>query len=156
MGQVHKRFSDEQVAFLLQEYSQGLMTRLEVQEVLGIGRSRFFSLRRGSHRHRDARRQGTRCKQGRGPEVQKLRGRDGDQDTRAVHRRRPGRGDLQSSVAHVRSGPSDTADFPLSSLVARSVAAFWALLPPGKTRGRLAAPSPGLRMGTSGRLGIRP
>ena len=31
MGQVHKRFSDEQVAFLLQAYSQGLMTRVEVQ-----------------------------------------------------------------------------------------------------------------------------
>jgi len=44
MGQVHKRFSDEQVAFPLQAYSQGLMTKVEVQEVLGIGKSRFFSL----------------------------------------------------------------------------------------------------------------
>jgi len=49
MGQVHKRFSDEQVAFLLQAYSQGLMTRVEVQEVLGIGKSRFFSLWREYH-----------------------------------------------------------------------------------------------------------
>ncbi len=44
MDQVDKRFSDEQVAFLLQAYSQGLMTRVEVQEVLGIGKSRFFAL----------------------------------------------------------------------------------------------------------------
>ena len=49
MGQVHKRFSDEQVAFLLQAYSQDLMTRVEVQEVLGIGKSRFFSLWREYH-----------------------------------------------------------------------------------------------------------
>jgi hypothetical protein len=33
MDQVHKHFSDEQVAFLLQAYSQGLMTTVEVQEV---------------------------------------------------------------------------------------------------------------------------
>jgi len=32
MGQVHKRFSDEQVAFLLQAYSQGLIMSVEVQE----------------------------------------------------------------------------------------------------------------------------
>jgi len=43
MDQVHRRFSDEEVIFLLQAYSQGLMTKVEVQEVLGIGRSRFFS-----------------------------------------------------------------------------------------------------------------
>jgi len=44
MDQVHKRFSDEQVAFLLQKYSQGLMTRAEVQEVLDIAKTRFFAL----------------------------------------------------------------------------------------------------------------
>ena len=44
MGQVHRRFSDEQVGFLLQAYCQGLMTRVEAQEVLVIGESRFFSL----------------------------------------------------------------------------------------------------------------
>jgi len=49
MGQVHKRFSDEQVAFLFHAYSQGLMARVEMQEVLGIGRSRFFSLWREYH-----------------------------------------------------------------------------------------------------------
>jgi len=44
MSQLHKRFSDEQVAFLLWAYSQGLITRVEIQEVLGIGKTRFFAL----------------------------------------------------------------------------------------------------------------
>jgi transposase len=44
MGQLHKRFSDEQVAFLFQAYEQGLMSRKEVQETLDIGRTRFFDL----------------------------------------------------------------------------------------------------------------
>jgi len=54
MGQVHKRFSDEQVAFLFHAYSQGLMARVEMQEVLGIGRSRFFSLWREYRRNKEA------------------------------------------------------------------------------------------------------
>lgn len=54
MGQVHKRFSDEQVAFLFDAYSQGLMTRVEVQEVLGIGKSRFFALWREYGRNQEA------------------------------------------------------------------------------------------------------
>ena len=49
MGQAHKRFSDQQVAFLLQAYCQGLMPRVEVQEVLVTGESRFFSLWREYH-----------------------------------------------------------------------------------------------------------
>jgi len=44
MDQLHKRFSGEQVAFLLRAYSQGLITRVEIQEVLGIGKTRFFVL----------------------------------------------------------------------------------------------------------------
>jgi hypothetical protein len=44
MGHLHKRFSDEQVAFLFRAYAQGLMSRKEVQETLGIGRTRFFDL----------------------------------------------------------------------------------------------------------------
>jgi hypothetical protein len=44
MSQLHKRFSEEQIAFLLQTYEQGLMTREEVQDTLGIKRSRFFLL----------------------------------------------------------------------------------------------------------------
>jgi len=54
MGQVHTRFSDEQVAFPLQAYSEGLITRVEVQEVLGIGKTRFFALWREYHRHPEA------------------------------------------------------------------------------------------------------
>jgi hypothetical protein len=44
MVQLHKQFSDEQVAFLFRAYAQGLMSRVEVQEALGIGKARFFSL----------------------------------------------------------------------------------------------------------------
>jgi len=44
MVQLHKRYSDEQVAFLFQAYVTGLMSRHEVQEALDIGRSQFFEL----------------------------------------------------------------------------------------------------------------
>ena len=44
MAQLHKRFSDEQVIFLFQAYSQDLMSRQEVQETLSISRARFFTL----------------------------------------------------------------------------------------------------------------
>ncbi len=44
MGQLHKRFSDEQVASFFQAYDQGLLDRAEVQELLSIGRARFFEL----------------------------------------------------------------------------------------------------------------
>ena len=44
MTQLHKRFSDEQVEFLLQSYEQGLLSREEAQETLGIKKSRFFEL----------------------------------------------------------------------------------------------------------------
>jgi hypothetical protein len=46
MVQLHKRYSDEQVAFLFQAYVTGLMSRQEVQETLGIGRAWFFRLSR--------------------------------------------------------------------------------------------------------------
>jgi len=42
MGQIHKRFTDEQVRMLLQSYGRGQISRADVQELLGIGRSRFF------------------------------------------------------------------------------------------------------------------
>lgn len=54
MAQVHTRFSDEQVIFLLQAYSQGLITRVEVQEALDIGKTRFFALWREYHRNPEA------------------------------------------------------------------------------------------------------
>ena len=44
MGQIHKRFTDEQVQLLMQSYDQGQLNREELQELLGIGRSRFFAL----------------------------------------------------------------------------------------------------------------
>ena len=44
MEQLHKRFSDEQVASLFQAYDQGLLHREEVEGLLGIGRARFFTL----------------------------------------------------------------------------------------------------------------
>jgi hypothetical protein len=44
MGQVHKRFTDEQIRLLMQSYDQGQLKREELQELLGIGRSRFFVL----------------------------------------------------------------------------------------------------------------
>jgi transposase len=44
MVQLHKRYSDEQVAFLFQAHVTGLISRREVQEALDIGRSQFFEL----------------------------------------------------------------------------------------------------------------
>ncbi len=44
MVQLHKRFADEQVKALFTNYSQGLMSRREMQELLDIGKSRFFVL----------------------------------------------------------------------------------------------------------------
>ena len=36
MGQIHKRFIDEQVRLLMQCYDQGQLNREEAQELLGI------------------------------------------------------------------------------------------------------------------------
>jgi hypothetical protein len=44
MSQLHKRFSDEQIRVLFCGYCRGILSRAEVQEVLGIGKSRFFTL----------------------------------------------------------------------------------------------------------------
>ncbi|NIM99379.1 MAG: hypothetical protein GTO24_15285 [candidate division Zixibacteria bacterium] len=44
MGQVHKRFSDEQVRVLFQSYCQRKITRNDLQELLGIEKTRFFAL----------------------------------------------------------------------------------------------------------------
>jgi hypothetical protein len=46
MDQVHTRFSDEQLGSVLRQYSEGLIRRVRVQEVLGIRNPRFLSLRR--------------------------------------------------------------------------------------------------------------
>lgn len=44
MQQVHRRFTTEQVKALLQQYDHGHMTRNDVQELLAIGKTRFFAL----------------------------------------------------------------------------------------------------------------
>ena len=44
MSQLHKRFSDEQVKVLFQSYCKGKMSRADIQEILDIGKSRFFVL----------------------------------------------------------------------------------------------------------------
>lgn len=44
MDQLHKRFTDEQVASLFQSYSNGLLRRNEIQHTLKIGKTRFFEL----------------------------------------------------------------------------------------------------------------
>jgi hypothetical protein len=41
MAQVHKRFTKEQVKVLLQGYSQGNLSRQAIEELLGIGKTRF-------------------------------------------------------------------------------------------------------------------
>jgi hypothetical protein len=44
MSQIHRRFTDEQVRVLFHGYCQGQLARRNVQELLGIGKSRFFAL----------------------------------------------------------------------------------------------------------------
>jgi hypothetical protein len=44
MSQLHKRFTDEQVRVLFQSYCKGKMSRVDIQEILEIGKSRFFVL----------------------------------------------------------------------------------------------------------------
>lgn len=44
MVQLHKQFTDEQVKMLLHGYCQGVLTRTEIQEMLGIGKTRFFAV----------------------------------------------------------------------------------------------------------------
>lgn len=44
MEQLHKRFSAEQVKLLMQRYSERHLARKEIEEILGIGKTRFFAL----------------------------------------------------------------------------------------------------------------
>lgn len=44
MGQIHKGFTSEQVKTLLKGWYRGVLDRSAVQEVLGIGKTRFFAL----------------------------------------------------------------------------------------------------------------
>lgn len=47
MEQLHKRFSGEQVKLLMQRYGQGKLARKEIEEILGISKTRFFALLKG-------------------------------------------------------------------------------------------------------------
>ncbi len=44
MDQLHRRLTDEQIKVLLQSYCLGKMSRAQVQEMLGVGKTRFFAL----------------------------------------------------------------------------------------------------------------
>jgi transposase len=44
MDQLHKRFSDGQVRVMLHGYCEGSLSRAEIQDMLGISKSRFFML----------------------------------------------------------------------------------------------------------------
>jgi len=50
MGQIHKRFTAEQVKVLLKGYCQGILDRSAIEETLGISKSTFFVLLR-EYRH---------------------------------------------------------------------------------------------------------
>ena len=44
MDQIHKRFTDDQVKNLFKGYCQGLLDRTEIENILSIGKARFFAL----------------------------------------------------------------------------------------------------------------
>ncbi len=44
MSQLHKRFTDEQIKVLFQSYCQGQINRADLQEIINVGKSRFFVL----------------------------------------------------------------------------------------------------------------
>ena len=50
MVQLHKRFTDEQVKELIEKYLREEITRNYLQEILGIGKTRFFALIKEHHR----------------------------------------------------------------------------------------------------------
>lgn len=49
MGQIHKKFTNEQVKVLFKAYRQGHISRGEIEETLGIGKTRFFTLIKKYH-----------------------------------------------------------------------------------------------------------
>ncbi len=44
MDQLHRRFTVDQVKVMLHGYCQGTLSRTEGQEMLGLGKTRFFAL----------------------------------------------------------------------------------------------------------------
>ena len=53
MTHLHKRFTDDQVKVLLGGYCQGLLGRAEIQEMLDIGKTRFFALLKAYQQDRE-------------------------------------------------------------------------------------------------------
>ncbi len=44
MTQLHKRFTDEQIRLLFKRYCESTMTRIEIEEIVGVSKTRFFAL----------------------------------------------------------------------------------------------------------------
>jgi hypothetical protein len=44
MDQLHKRFTDDQIRLLYRRYCEGRMSRTEIEEILEVGKTRFFAL----------------------------------------------------------------------------------------------------------------
>jgi transposase len=44
MKQLHRRLTDEQIRLIFRNYCEGQITRSEVQETIGVGKSQFFVL----------------------------------------------------------------------------------------------------------------
>ena len=44
MIQIHKKFTVEQIKILFTAYEQGHISRSEIENTLGIGKTRFFAL----------------------------------------------------------------------------------------------------------------
>lgn len=51
MDQLHKRYTVEQVKLLLQAYCQGTLSRVEVEELLHVNKTRFFALLKAYRAH---------------------------------------------------------------------------------------------------------
>ena len=54
MDQLHRRFTTEQVRALLQGYCQGTISRVELEEIMGIGKTRLFAMLKLYRRGPDA------------------------------------------------------------------------------------------------------
>jgi hypothetical protein len=46
MEQVYRRFATEHIRNVLRGYTEGVLDRAAVEETLGIGKTRFFALRK--------------------------------------------------------------------------------------------------------------
>jgi len=53
MAQLHKQFTADQVKVLLTSYGQGHLSREEIEQTLGIGKTRFFALMKQLRDHPD-------------------------------------------------------------------------------------------------------